>query len=779
VHLTSAPTPTAILTHGTRRRVTRLWTDRSLRTKGWVVLAIPAVALCLGTVVFARQDRREQRAATWMRQSYGVKAELQRVDLLLLGAESSVRNFLLSGQPDALADFQAAQATLPANLDALGGLVSDDASQRDQLLRLRSFVDRRLASLSGVRDAAMANGVWPATVPPNVTRTAADAGTAVRQQLDAMQAEQDRLLATRADAEQNARSRTRITLLATLAGGLLGGLLATTLFTAGIAGRVRRLVDGADRLAQGQPVEAVAPTGDEIGRLAAGLVAASGLCREREAALAHESDLLSALMDNLPYPVFFKDTESRFTRVNKASAELAGIEASQFTGKTDFDLFPAEQAWIKHDAEQRLMTDRQPIVNWIELSTLDGHRPVWGLDNKAPIIDRDGRVTGLVGSSIDITELKRAEEAQAHLAAIVEWSNEAIVGVALDGTITSWNPRAAHVYGYTEGEAIGQSLAMLVPPDREVEISALLAQAAEGIGVERQEMVHARTDGRTFDVALTISPVRDAEGIVTGAAMIARDISARKQAEMALQAANKELEAFTYSVSHDLRAPLRAMNGFSRILIEDYSAEMPDEARHYLQLVQDNARQMGRLVDDLLAFSRLGRQPVVKRPVDLASLVQQVFDDLRADREGRNVALAIDELPVVEADPGLMRQVFTNLIGNALKFTRGRDVARIEIGPSPECAQAGEEVISVKDNGVGFDMTYAPKLFGVFQRLHRAEEYEGTGVGLALVQRIVHRHGGRIWAEAAVDKGATFYVAMPAALPAEESETVGMAAAVA
>jgi light-regulated signal transduction histidine kinase (bacteriophytochrome) len=261
--------------------------------------------------------------------------------------------------------------------------------------------------------------------------------------------------------------------------------------------------------------------------------------------------------------------------------------------------------------------------------------------------------------------------------------------------------------------------------------------------------------------------------------MIARDVSARKQAEIALHAANQELEAFTYSVSHDLRAPLRAMNGFSRILIEDYAAEMPEEARHYLDLVQDNARQMGRLVDDLLAFSRLGRQPVVKLPVALAPIAQQVFDDLHADCEGRDVEFVVGDLPVIEADPGLMRQVFANLIGNALKFTRGREVARIEIGTSPELAQAGEVVVYVKDNGVGFDMAYAPKLFGVFQRLHRAEEYEGTGVGLALVQRIVHRHGGRVWAESAPDQGATFHVALPVAVPAEESEPAGAEAAVA
>jgi PAS domain S-box-containing protein len=434
----------------------------------------------------------------------------------------------------------------------------------------------------------------------------------------------------------------------------------------------------------------------------------------------------------------------------------------------DFDFFPAEQAQQLFESEQHLMDAREPIVNRIQHSTIAGVGPRWGLDNKAPIVDREGQVIGLVGTSTDITEMKRAEEVRARLAAIVECSNDAIVGVTPDGTITSWNPSAARLYGYAEDEALGRPLALLVPSDHEQELAGMLGQAVAGVGTDRRDTVQVTKNGRLFDASLTLSPVRDTADTVAGAAMIARDISAQKQAEVALQAANKELEAFTYSVSHDLRAPLRAMHGFSRILIEDYSAEMPEEAQTYLQLVQDNARQMGRLVDDLLAFSRLGRQPVVKRPVKMADLARQVFDDLQADREGRQVEFTVGDMPVCDADPGLMRQVFANLIGNALKFTRGQEVAAIEIGTSPKRAEDGEEVIYVRDNGVGFDMAYAHKLFGVFQRLHRAEDYEGTGVGLALVQRIVHRHGGRIWAEAEVDRGATFFIALPVAAPANE-----------
>jgi signal transduction histidine kinase len=226
------------------------------------------------------------------------------------------------------------------------------------------------------------------------------------------------------------------------------------------------------------------------------------------------------------------------------------------------------------------------------------------------------------------------------------------------------------------------------------------------------------------------------------------------QRAIQLEAANKELEAFSYSISHDLRAPLRAMDGFSRILVEEYAAQLPAEAQRYLGLVRGNAQQMGHLIEDLLTFSRLSRSPLNKQTVDTKEVVKQVLADLRSEQDGRNVEVTFGDLPTCQADPALLKQVWVNLLSNAFKFTQRCEDTHIEIGTK----QTGNETIYfVKDNGVGFDMQYVNKLFGVFQRLHRAEDYEGTGVGLAIVQRIVHRHGGCAWAEAEVDKGATFF----------------------
>jgi signal transduction histidine kinase len=225
-----------------------------------------------------------------------------------------------------------------------------------------------------------------------------------------------------------------------------------------------------------------------------------------------------------------------------------------------------------------------------------------------------------------------------------------------------------------------------------------------------------------------------------------------------LEAANEELEAFSYSVSHDLRAPLRAIDGFSRIAIEDFAGQMPEQCREQLQQTRESTREMTELIDDLLIFSQTSRSPLARENVETEKLARSAFDELLPQQQGRQVDFRIEDLPACAADPALLKQVFVNLVSNALKFTRGCARALVQVG----CERRnGELVYFVKDNGAGFDMRHANKLFGVFQRLHRVEEFEGTGVGLAIVQRVIHRHGGRVWAKAKPNAGATFYFALP------------------
>lgn len=250
--------------------------------------------------------------------------------------------------------------------------------------------------------------------------------------------------------------------------------------------------------------------------------------------------------------------------------------------------------------------------------------------------------------------------------------------------------------------------------------------------------------------------------------VLTRDLEQRVDARTAeLRAANQELEAFSYSVSHDLRAPLRHIGGFASMLQAHAGTTLDDKGKRYVGIIQDSARRMGQLIDDLLAFSRQSRVELRREAVPLNDLVEQVRQNLQAEQTGRRIVWAVATLPVVSGDTALLRQVFVNLLGNAVKYTRQREEARVEVGVQP--GANGEAVVFIRDNGAGFDMKYIDKLFGVFQRLHTDEAFEGTGVGLATVRRIVQRHGGRVWAEAKVQAGATFFVALPVAPAAAAS----------
>ena len=379
---------------------------------------------------------------------------------------------------------------------------------------------------------------------------------------------------------------------------------------------------------------------------------------------------------------------------------------------------------------------------------------------------------------------ERLEELRARMAAIVESSDDAIIGKTLEGTITSWNPGAQRLFGYTEAEAVGRSMRMLMPPDRLREEPDILVRIARGERVHHFDTVRLRKDGSRIDVAVSISPIRDAAGRITGAASFARDITERKRAAEVrntalreirklnqtlerhvaertaqLVALNQELEAFSYSVSHDLRAPLRHISGFTRLLEETCETSLDAAGKRYLAIIADATHQMGRLIDDLLLFSRMGRAELRRTRVDMRELADEVVREMEPDLAGRNIAWDIGPLPAVHGDRALLKQVWVNLLANAVKYTRRRERATIQV--ACRTLEEGGWEFSVRDNGAGFDMQYVGKLFAVFQRLHQAEEFEGTGIGLASVQRILWRHGGRVRAEGQVDVGATFYFSLP------------------
>jgi PAS domain S-box-containing protein len=405
-----------------------------------------------------------------------------------------------------------------------------------------------------------------------------------------------------------------------------------------------------------------------------------------------------------------------------------------------------------------------------------------------PFTDADGSPM-ILEMDIDITEAKRAKEglekANAYNRNLLEVSLDPLVTISPNGKITDVNSAAEKVTGRLRDELIGADFSDYFTDPEKARLG--YQQVFKEGMVQDYELEVRHRDGSTTPVLYNASVYRDPGGEVVGVFAAARDITTRKRAEeeirrlneeleqrvrlrtAQLEASNKELESFSYSVSHDLRAPLRAMDGFSRILLEEYRPQLPAKAQRYLDFVRDGASHMGNLIDGMLAFSRLGRQELKRRPVEVAEIVRQSMADLRADLEGGAVEFVVGTLPSCDADPLLLRQVFVNLLSNALKFSREREKVRIEIGALRACEVARARapmlpllnpqtwVYFVRDNGVGFDMRFADKLFGVFQRLHRQEEFKGTGIGLATVQQIIHKHGGQVWAEGEVGKGATFY----------------------
>jgi PAS domain S-box-containing protein len=376
-------------------------------------------------------------------------------------------------------------------------------------------------------------------------------------------------------------------------------------------------------------------------------------------------------------------------------------------------------------------------------------------------------------------ERKRAEKAllssEERYRSLVDLSPDTLF-VQSNGRIVFINTAGVKLLGATKaGNLVGRPVRDIVHPDSwEAFEERLHQRSGKGEAGTFVELSLVRLDGAPVSVEVASAPLTF--GGKAASQVIAHDVTERKRAEeriqnlnqelerrvvertSALESANKELEAFSYSVSHDLRAPLRHIEGFVEMFVSSKAAPLDAESRHYLETIAESARKMGRLIDDLLTFSRTARAELRKTRFSIAELVRAAILDLGPETQNRRVEWVVGELPQVEADPSLLRQVMVNLLSNALKYTRPRAVARIEIGSSQT---ESDIIVYVRDNGAGFDMKYAHKLFGVFQRLHRAADFEGTGVGLANVRRIIHRHGGRTWAEGEPDHGATFYFSLP------------------
>ncbi|MDG6104936.1 PAS domain S-box protein [Dactylosporangium aurantiacum] len=500
--------------------------------------------------------------------------------------------------------------------------------------------------------------------------------------------------------------------------------------------------------------------------------------------LRQQAALLSAVMNTIGDGVVVLDRDGAAVWVSPAARELLGpgidrhppgrwprlLEVYEADGATPFPFADLIQRHQETQVEL-VVGGRRLDVRLRPLARRDGLDGSDGSDGSVAVL-RD--VTGLH----DAAEKVRASEEL--LQVLLDGARDyAIYMLDRQGSVVSWSANAEQLKGYPAEEVIGHSYAMFfTAQDAAAGLpQRLLAEAAEQ-GRVTIDGPRVRRDGSRFWAQGLLTAVRDPDGSVRGFVKVSQDVSARKAAELAveqlnaelelrvaertadLREANAELESFSYSVSHDLRAPLRAVDGFAKMLALDYGDALDEQARRYIGRIRAGAQHMGDLIDGLLAFSRLQRQEMASQRVHVDQLVADVWDELGVERGTRDIVLTVGDLPDAQGDPRLIRHVVANLVGNAVKYTRDVSPARVEVGHM--VTTGGESTYYVRDNGAGFDMRYADKLFKVFQRLHRAEDYEGTGIGLALTHRIVQRHGGQIWADAAPGEGATFFFTLPA-----------------
>jgi len=509
--------------------------------------------------------------------------------------------------------------------------------------------------------------------------------------------------------------------------------------------------------------------------------------KKAEEELASSREFLNSVIERSPVSLWISNNEGTLIKMNQSCRELFGATDEEVVGKYNIlkDNLIEEQGFIplvenvfeKGEIARFTINYDLPRVEHVKIS---------GAAHKildvviSPIKDMHGKVTNAIVQHKDITERKRAEEAlekkQYYLEKAQEIGSVGTWELDILKNKLIWTDQNYRNFGVPIGSPLTYEIFLncIHPDDRDyVNTEWMAAIKGKPYDIEHRIMV----DGKVKWVREKADVTFDKEGKATRAIGFTQEITELKQAEQELrkyrehleelvtqrtaqlEVANKELEAFSYSVSHDLRAPLRAICGFSNVFLEDYHNKLDDEEKRLLNIIRENAKNMGDLIDDLLVFSRLGRSFMKSSKTDMIQLAREVIKQHESFAPERKMEIIIGDLPPAFGDRAMIRQVFTNLISNAFKFTRTRDPAVIEIG---SLVEGNFNIYFVRDNGVGFEMKYKGKLFGVFQRLHSSKEFEGTGVGLAIVKRIVDRHGGRVWAESEINNGSTFYFTMPA-----------------
>lgn len=470
---------------------------------------------------------------------------------------------------------------------------------------------------------------------------------------------------------------------------------------------------------------------------------------------------LDTIIENIPNMIFVKDaTDLKFVRFNRAGENLLGYSREDLIGKNDFDFFPKEQAEIFKENDLKVLKNGV-LVNIEEekIQTSTGER--WLRTKKLPVQDKNGKPIFLLGISEDITESKKAQEKLVEFKHFFHNSSDLAIILHMDGSTDTLNQNFSKILGYTEKELLKNNLVSLLHPDDLDSTLKKLDYLIGGKPLTNYEFRLRKKDGTYIWFEVNSTPNIESKKIYS----TLRDTTTRKENEellatqsLRLKMANEELETFSYSVSHDLRAPLRSLEGFSKALLSNYQGKLDEDADRWLNFIESNANRMGILINDMLAFSKVTRTEIVKTEINMKLVAQDVYNFEKGNYIGNSIQFDLDELPAINGDSAMIRQVWHNLISNALKYSSKQNEIKIKISCNTE---NGHQVYSVQDNGAGFDEKYKEKLFVVFQRLHLNTEYEGTGVGLAIANRIIRKHGGNIDATSKLGRGSTFTFTLP------------------
>ncbi len=500
--------------------------------------------------------------------------------------------------------------------------------------------------------------------------------------------------------------------------------------------------------------------------------------KRAEKALRESEEKFRTLYENSTIGIYRTTPDGRVLMANPTAVKMLGYDSFEELSKRNLEIDGYEASYNRKAFRDRLQKD----------GVIKGLESVWIRKNSSKIhirestkaiFDELGNVIYYDGTIEDITEWKRAEEAlresEEKFHILAENSPVGIFQTDAAGVTIYVNPRWCEISGMTMENALGYGWLDSVHEDDREKILSGWKNATHSHESSDAEYRFVRKNGTIAWVIGRAVPKKDAENNIVGYVGTITDITERKIAEeqinkmneelevrviertLQLEAANKELEAFAYSASHDLRAPLRAIDGFAHILAEDYNKFLDEEGKRVCSVICNEAKRMGRLIDDLLSFSRIGHSKMELISINVEAMVFSVFYELTVHKSRDRIEFQVTDLPSAIGDPTLLREIWVNLISNAIKFSSKKEKSIIKVSGRRD---GSELIYSICDNGVGFDMQYANKLFGVFQRLHSEEEFEGTGVGLAIVQRLVHRHGGRIWANAEIDKGAEFHFSL-------------------